>query len=180
MLLQVIRIWNTDKTGPGGKGGEGRGRGRGKPGFKPDEAQGEQMPSEWNNTREPGNNNKGGLWDDATGADGAGADGLDLEDFAAMALKFRSEMEQMKLNGEGGEAAAKMEDPMAALVGEQVRRLGGFEVEEDEPLPDWAADIAVQAVAPQPAAKRSLLLDVSMYGISVLIGSLDRSVYVCL
>lgn len=74
-----------------------------------------------------------------------------------MALKFRSEMEQMKLSGEGGEGGAVEEDMMERLLREQNNR-GGLE-DEEEDLPDWANDDVDVAPAPQPAAKRNLLLE---------------------
>jgi hypothetical protein len=84
---------------------------------------------------------------------------MDLSDFAAMALKFRSEMEQMKLNGDADGEGGESVDMMTLLASEQSRRAAGGIEEDDEPLPDWANDDA--PAAPQPAAKRSLLLDVS-------------------
>jgi hypothetical protein len=151
--MQVIRIWNTEKGGPKNLEG-GRGRGRGKT-FKSEDGEQGQQGEGWSSREQSG---KGGLWDDSVAAGSGGADGLDLSDFAAMALKFRSEMESMKLNGEGGDLLPQGEDAMTMMADEQNRRAaGGIEDEDDEPLPDWATD--EPASAPQPEAKRSLLLD---------------------
>uniref|UniRef100_A0A7S3HRN5 GYF domain-containing protein n=1 Tax=Spumella elongata TaxID=89044 RepID=A0A7S3HRN5_9STRA len=159
----VIRIWNLEKKGPpGGVDAAGRGRGRGKT-FRAGEEQaqgsGEHVPGDWSTARSQPQSSKGGLWDDAGASGAGGADNLDLGDFAAMALKFRAEMEQMKLSGEadgemgglGGE-----EDMMDRLMREQNSRGGGLEDEEE--MPDWATE-EVAPAAPQPAAKRSLLLE---------------------
>lgn len=146
----MIRIWNTEKSGPGKNIDGGRGRGRGKT-LRADGEEG----AEWSGEQQQAPaRNKSGPWDDSAGPNSSGGDGLDLSDFAAMALKFRSEMENMKLNGEGEDAGPAEEDPMLLLEREQERRAGG--IEDDEPMPDWATD----EPAPQPAAKRSLLLEV--------------------
>ena len=126
---------------------------------------------DWNNTRSQNQGGKG-LWDDAAGTSGGTEGGsLDLEDFAAMALKFRTEMEEMKLNGGDGSDNRQEEDTMEAMFRDQQRRLGqqgsggGLEDDEDEALPDWADDDVAAAPTPaaqQPAAKRSLLLEVSV------------------
>ena len=129
--------------------------------YAEEQSSGDHVPGDWSTARNNNNNNqtssKGGLWDDAGAA--AGADALDLDDFAAMALKFRSEMEQMKLSGEAdGELGGGEEDMMDRLLREQNNRTS-LEEDEDE-MPDWATEEVepVVAAAP-PAAKRSLLLE---------------------
>eukprot|EP01034_Spumella_vulgaris_P021599 gene21599-27637_t len=149
-------------------GGRGRGRGGGRGG----RGQGDEQQhnatdtapvptNDW--TRNP---SKGGLWDGGEGPAGA----LDLADFAAAALKFRSEMADMKFTDEGGSVP---EDMMERLLREQTFAANGEDEEEDDDaMPDWAADgddsLSTSNATPktgfgfsseQPAAKRNLLLE---------------------
>lgn len=164
----VLRIWNNSENrnnkDVGGRGGRGRGG-------RVSTRQGDEhqqngsdvavIPAnDW--TRNPA---KGGLWDGGEGPAG----GLDLADFAAAALKFRTEMADMKFADEGGAAP---EDMMERLLREQTYAANGDEDDEDA-MPDWAADnddsiststlktgLGVSsAELQQPTAKRSLLLE---------------------
>ena len=117
----------------------------------------------WNNRRSKG----GDLWDDATGNDGgspsrrAGGSSsgtLDLEDFAAAALKFRSDTRGLGLADmgldDGGPRLGTQEDALERLLREQnvaervlkdPKESGGQDVDVDpdnEDEPEWAdADV---------------------------------------
>ena len=117
----------------------------------------------WNNRRSKG----GDLWDDATGNDGgspsrrAGGSSsgtLDLEDFAAAALKFRSDTRGLGLADmgldDGGPRVGAQEDALERLLREQnvaervlkdPKYSGGQDVDVDpdnEDEPEWAdADV---------------------------------------
>ncbi len=80
-----------------------------------------------------------------------------MADFAAAALKFRTEMADMKFADEGGGAG---EDMMERLLREQ-----NGDLEDDDAMPDWAADgedstLDLGFGKSQPLEKRSLLLEV--------------------
>ena len=117
----------------------------------------------WNNRRPKG----GDLWDDATGNDGgsptrrAGGSSmgtLDLEDFAAAALKFRSDTRGLGLADmgldDGGPRLGAQEDALERLLREQnvaervlkdPKYSGGQDIDVDqdnEDEPEWAdADV---------------------------------------
>lgn len=114
--------------------------------------------SDWNRK-----STKPGPWEGGTGG---GAGGLDLADFAAAALKFRSEMADMKLTDGEGVPGGVEEDMMERLLREQTAaagELGGALEDDDDAVPDWAMDTVSGTdslkTAPQPQAKRSLLLE---------------------
>jgi hypothetical protein len=141
------------------------------------------------------NSEKDGLWDDVDGGSldnlpGRGGRGLDLADFAAAALKFRSETQKIGVadfvRAEGA-AFAGEEDAMERLLREQndvdpAAQEIGAEVPvqqdnvEDDDVPEWAdadvnepIELAVPtATAGNTAAKRNLLLEVNKHAISAL------------
>ena len=139
--------------------------------------EGEGGDNEWSR----GTGRAGGddsIWDDAGSGGGSGAvggaAGLDLADFAAAALKFRSETRNMNLAEMGfddGGSHVQEEDAMERLLREQNDALNEVEANDDDKNePEWAdADvnepIKISGEVPNGGAgsetKRNLLFSVN-------------------
>lgn len=123
---EVHRLWHATpdiRSRGGGDAGRGRGRGRGKE---------DQNANDWSRGAvTKGQDN----WDDS-GMGGKGDDGLDLADFSAATLKFRTEMGD--LGKDDKIELYDSNDVMERLCREQrvIERMN--EVTDDERIPEWA------------------------------------------
>lgn len=160
----VYRLWNADRVNKDGSASRGRGRGRGR---GDDEDNGGN--GSW--TRGSAIDSSKGLWDDVTSGNVTNGDGLDLADFAAMALKFRSETKDL---GENLESFVNEEDAaMDRLMREQDEILDTVDDGEDNDVPEWD-DVPTNEVdyaSTGSGPKRSMLLDVSYFYKFIFINS---------
>ena len=131
---------------------------------------------EWSRGR-PNADRKDGPWDDIEDVEGTsriggrgGSGGLDLADFAAATLKFRSDTRGLGMMdlGDDGRPKAALEDEMEMLFREQKDNILPDNLGDDTEEPEWAdayINNSMHQTAYQPAhdsssSKRSLLFEV--------------------